>query len=280
MKLFFLGLVFSAAAMAADPGPMLRFWRGFVDPGANEERLLSALNAKLLPETLVVGAGKGLAAYLPAFYPAYDSRDRKQPRPRFLPVETALVAYVSEELYLKIRSTPEGTAYGKLHFEDGMFKQRTSDGFVSGSEVAVPYEGKVTLKAPSVSQTEASAFGIGANEVDWQKSYGFLETLLTKDIPAEDVFIRNVETYLTQLEDFRKQDRLQGALVLVNRKYLISLFSFKDQAQAVDFSRSSAFVPSGFEVYDGFANGVVAAGAKPELGPRKLLNFEFEVGKF
>jgi len=264
-------IIFSLQAVAADPEPMLRFWRGFVNADANETVLKDRLNKELLPETIRVGKGKGLTAYLPALYPS-------QGRPRFLPVEVALVAYSSKETYEAIRSTPEGIAYGELHFVDGMFEKKTEDGYISKSEVAVPFTGAVTLPpSTSAAQTEAVAYGIGADQIDWQKGHAFLETLERKGATEDAAISTDAAAYLTQLESFRKQNRLMAALVLVNRKYVLSLLSFKDEAQARDFSRSSAFVPQGFSVRYGFSQTTHPTQGET-LEAKRLLNFSFDTG--
>lgn len=270
MKLILsLFVVFSLQGSAADSKPMLRFWRGFVNADANEVRLKDRLNKELLPDTIRVGKGKGLTAYLPALY-------AKENRPRFLPVEVALVAYSSKETYEAIRATPEGIAYGELHFVEGMFEKKTEDGYISKSEVATPFSGEVSLPAAtSEAQTESVAYGIGADQIDWQKGHAFLTTLARKGANDDAAIAADTKAYLTQLESFRKQGRVSAALVLVNRKYLLSLLSFKDEAQARDFSRSSVFIPKGFEILDGFSQEK-APTQRETLEPKRLVNFQFD----
>lgn len=259
-------LLLSFHSYAAEKVPFLRFWRGFVNVDADVSRLKERLNRELLPETIRVGAGKGLTAYLPALLP--------KNRPEYLPVEVALVAYSSKEDYEAIRSTPEGKAYGDLHFVEGMFEKTTKAGYVSKSEVSTPFKDEVVLPvAAGAAQTEAVVYGINAEAINWQEGYAFLQTVKRHGDTADAAIAADAKTFLSQLKSFQTQGRLNAALVLVNRKYLMVLFNFADEKQARDYSRSSLFVPKGFSVYDGYHqhDGEV-------LEPRRLLNFSFKTG--
>ncbi len=103
--------------------PMLRFWLGRAQNREDLAPFRAGVNRRLIPETTLVGAGRGLDAYLPAF-PSRGSYD-------FIPDEVALIAYSGDEAYQAIRTTPKGSQYGPLHFEKDMFAKAGS-----GSQVA------------------------------------------------------------------------------------------------------------------------------------------------
>jgi hypothetical protein len=148
--LVFLALVLQAQLASA--APYYRFWRGWKIESLSSQAFQAGLNARLLPMTVGVGGGKGLVGYLPFLYPENNGT---------LPDEVALVIYQDEPSYQAIRSTPEGKAYGDLHWE--FFDKARG----SGSLVPEPYAGRIeNQKAYDVLQSDA----------DWRQGHAVFVT--------------------------------------------------------------------------------------------------------
>src|ERR1700747_2950562 len=104
--LIFSALILTSATVHADP--YHRFWRGTKLGEMSSENFQKGLNEVFIGKTIQAGAGKGLMAYEPAL--------TQGAAPGF-PDEIALVTYQDESSYNAIRSTPEGKAYGELHWK-------------------------------------------------------------------------------------------------------------------------------------------------------------------
>lgn len=155
-----LVLAILAQSFTADAAPYYRFWRGWKLPQLSTQAFQQGLNQSLLPQTVVVGGGRGLVGYLPFLYPAQS--------PAELPQEVALVVYESEQAYQAIRSTPEGQAYGDLHWK--FFDKPRG----SGSVVPEPYVGKIE---------NGKAYDVLLSAADWRQGHGiFLTSRIHGDI--------------------------------------------------------------------------------------------------
>jgi phosphatidylserine/phosphatidylglycerophosphate/cardiolipin synthase-like enzyme len=207
------------------PARMIRFWRGFGQNRDRLEALRANVNSALIPETTVVGAQRGLLAYLPAMFAAE--------KPAFLPDEIALIAYSSEDAYNAIRSTPRGALYGPLHFKEGMFARETPEGYKSTSLVAKAYMGEVLLKsAERPDAPESEAYFIGPATLDWQAGHTVLRTLLSRADLIGD-YSTKVQGHLDTLNRNRSRNGVQGAVILVDRDYVFELINFVSKEAAI-----------------------------------------------
>lgn len=210
-KLAYEATPFSEISGTAAAAPMLRFWLGYAQEGVSAGALIDQLNARLIPQTTAVGAGRGLTAYLPLVYGAG--------KPAVLPDEIALIAYENERSYNAIRVTPEGKKYGPLHFEPGLFARQTPSGLRSASVVATAYDG--TLNPAGV-----QAVHLGPAALDWQRGYTVTRTLFLAPGATRD----GVNEYVSALS--ANLGGLRGALVLIHESYVITMLNFESQGSA------------------------------------------------
>lgn len=210
------------------PAPrMLRFWRGFKQDPAPQAEFERQVNARLIPETIEVGGGRGLNAYLPSFYPAG--------KPAFLPDEVAVIDYANEEQYNALRTTERGRKYGPLHFEKDLFARANAAGFKSGSLLGQPYSGQVELSA------DGRAYLIGEADVNWQDGVTVRRTLL----PATELTAAGVKDYLNAIRDRLAQIGIRGMVAVVDPAYLILMVNLQEAASAQALDGALAPLESG-----------------------------------
>lgn len=195
---------------------MLRFWRGYKQDGVSISTFQANVNARLIPETIAVGGGRGLRAYLPSFFPESDVD--------FLPDEIAIVDYADKEVYNAIRTTERGSQYGPLHFSEGLFAVQNSKGLKSGSLVASVFEGAVEVKP------EGRAYILGASDIDWQGGVTLRRTLL----PVGDNFTSDVQQFVFKLAEMSEVLGMRGAVVVVDPRYVIVMANMIDQTSAAN----------------------------------------------
>jgi len=205
------------------PKRMLRFWLGFKQDDILREEFESNINKNFISETVEVGGGRGLEAYLPSFFP--------EEKPEFIPDEVALILYASEEQYNAIRSTERGRRYGPSHFEKGYFAKINKQGFNSGSVLGEEYQGNVEITP------EKRAYVLGDFDVNWQEGVALRRTLL----PIQNLTPAIVQTYLNSLVTRFDKLGIKGAVAVVDPKYLMIMFNVRDQqlAQFVDVALDS-----------------------------------------
>lgn len=206
---------------------MLRFWRGFKQDNVSRDTFEAKVNTKLIPETIEVGSGRGLTAYLPSFF----SGDK----PDFIPDEVAIVGYADEEKYNAIRTTERGRKYGPLHFEEGLFAKQNAKGFSSGSLVGSIYTGEIEIKP------EGRAYVLGSPDLNWQDGVTARRTLL----PTRGLSSINVQQYLSSIQDGILSMGLIGAVAIVDPKYILLMFNLKDQTAADNLDAKITALESG-----------------------------------
>lgn len=201
--------------------PMVRFWRGYSE-GTSLEQLRNKLNSSLIPQTTEVGAGRGLLAYLPAMFASTGGG---------LPSEVAVIVYENPEMYNAIRTTPQGAKYGPLHFEPGLFVKQTAAGQKSGSLEATPYTG-------TLATSEAAAYILGPERLDWQSGHVVLRTILRTTTGSP-------QFYLDALNQTLDPEGLRGSIVLVDPKYLMVMMNFRDKTVAKAFEPDFSVLEAG-----------------------------------
>lgn len=166
MKTLIMILASSMIASAAQAGPYYRFWRGWKKPELSHPAFQEILSKTFVPETVKVGAGNGLLAYLPAL---------PQPHNSIVPDEIALVVYESKARYDALRATPAGQNYANMHWD--VFSREKG----SKSLEPVAYTGPLqNLQAVDVLQSSAP----------WQK--GFAVWTISKLNGSPDDYLRMV----------------------------------------------------------------------------------------
>ncbi|MCX6119889.1 MAG: hypothetical protein NT027_20330, partial [Proteobacteria bacterium] len=187
--------------------PMLRLWRGFKQNDVNANEFKEKVNAKLIPALAEIGPSKGLTAYIPALLPAL--------KPNNLPDEIALIAYSSATEYQTIRSTPKGSLYGPLHFEDGLFAKELDLDRKSTSSVAEPWNQDAKI---------GNAYALGPVNLNWQKFNPALKIILTGASKEEEQLLVAKEI-ISNLQNDINTKHINGAIVLVEKTYIILLSS-------------------------------------------------------
>ncbi len=223
---------------------MMRFWRGFRQDNVPSEIFEQNVNQRLVPETIVVGESRGLAAYQPSFLPRL--------KPNFLPDEIALVYYgdihqnsnSGANLYNAIRTTERGAKYGPLHMEDGLFTRKNNAGYSSGSLVTVPYSGKVDVDLA----TTAIAYSLGPDNLNWQQGTSVRATLILKPPLTKE----RAEAFLNFIEKEAATERLRGAAVLIDPQYILLMGNVSTTAKANAFIDNLKTNASSFQLGDFF----------------------------
>ncbi len=223
------------------PEPMLRFWRGYKQEGVASEDFRTKVNERLIPALGEIGPKAGLLAYLPALLPENKSSD--------LPDEIALIGYASAEAYQTIRSTPKGTLYGPLHFELGLFAKELDSVRKSTSSVAEPWVQDVKL---------GSAYVVGPMNLNWQAMNPIVQ-IIEANNPDDQGQLAAAKKLLEELSSNVHAQSLKGAIVLVEKKYILVLTSNKIDLQVapdhgvgtIEFNRR-AFPASQLQ----FGNGI------------------------
>ena len=187
--------------------PMLRVWRGFKQKDAIADDFKSKVNQRLIPALAEIGPKQGLTAYIPALLPAS--------KPSSLPDEIALIAYSSATEYQTIRTTPKGSLYGPLHFEDGLFAKELDLDRKSTSSVTEPWNQEAKI---------GNAYALGPVNLNWQKFNPALKIILTGASKEEDQLLVAKEI-ISNLQNDINTKHINGAIVLVEKTYIILLSS-------------------------------------------------------
>ena len=185
----------------------LRFWRGFRQDANTVEEFRHNVSSQLVPRTAKVGGGKGLISYMPVFLGGGDPM-----KPAYLPDEIAIVHYETEAIYKTLASTPEFSAYGKLHYEPGFFAKKTAAGYSSGSLVTKDF-------AVSSGFEKAQAFHWGNVHSSWMKDRVYLSVLLPKK--GESSSSACFQAVSSSLKSWVDVDDENGAALLYDSRYLL-----------------------------------------------------------
>jgi hypothetical protein len=148
----------------------IRLWRGFKQDSSTSAEFRFNVASKLVPATVVVGKDKGLVSYMPVFTNNLSSK------PNFIPDEVAIIQYTDEAVYKTLAKTPEFSAYGKMHYDEGFFIKKNQEGFSSGSLVSTPLPQELNLNLEV-----DSALHYGKVDESWQNDSVDLSILLLKD---------------------------------------------------------------------------------------------------
>jgi len=201
--LFVITFLLSQVLHAA---PYYRFWRGDKLPALTLLDFQIGLNDLFIPKTVEQGKGKGLRSYQPVLLS--DSK------PKGLPDEIALVAYASKAAYLKLRNSPEGQAYGRLHWD--YFDKNNSKSLVPDR-----YRGEL--------QTN-HAYDVLNSAAEWQKgiSHVRIHTRDKRRTPSQ--FHRGFNKMVQSVRAQFPSRGLKSYLVLVSDDYVIQFLLWKDEA--------------------------------------------------
>lgn len=166
---------------ARDPvPPPRRFWIGFRRPDVSPEDFAKGINERLITDTQV-GAERGLIGYTPTLLEGLSSNPD-------LPQEIAMVTYKDDEDYRAIRETPEGTAYGNLHWN--FFAKELPSGLKSGSAVATAYQGQMTF---------GSAYYLSKGITSFQAGEWSYAALARKPGEGDPEFLNRAKNYVEKL---------------------------------------------------------------------------------
>jgi hypothetical protein len=206
----------AATKSAVGSVPMLRFWRGFSQDRSGYPQFINVINKKLIPQTIVVNAGRGLIGYLPFVLP--------RTKPDFLPDEIALVAYSSAEDYQAVRSTPAGEQYGALHFEPGVFAKQSKAGIPSGSTLATelnPIPGDLSFDEM---KPIAVAFG---DQVGWQKGNHIFRAVVP---PGSGTISQAAAAqFLSRWQkSMASNNKVSSVVLLITNRYVLEIIGGSD----------------------------------------------------
>lgn len=229
VKNFFLLSVIVASTLTATfwdgeamAAPYYRFWRGFKRSDMSSHEFKSELAKHFMPATVEINKGKGLLSYLVTIPPRSHAG---------IPDELALVRYESEEAYKRQRATPEGQAYGEMHWE--VFEKE-----ISKSLVPSVYQAGELLKLET-------AYDMLGKEVDWQKGYSTVYIGLRKSTIEREDFIDGIRKHVVDVTNALKSQGLQGYIVLMTSEYEIAYMNWPSQAvatSAFESKEAKAFI--------------------------------------
>lgn len=218
---FALGLVLSFQFAQAETH--IRLWRGFRQDTSTAADFKNHVAGRLVPATVAVGKDKGLVSYMPVFLTADEAK------PVFVPDEIAIIQYENEATYKVLASTPEFSAYGKMHYEEGAFTKKNKAGFGSGSLVsqALADETKIDLK-------KASAINYGDVDTTWKTEQVQLNVVLLKDSTEEKS--ECLQSLISNLKNLVQIDALKGFVLAYDPQYILI---YAKGASSVTFSDST-----------------------------------------
>jgi hypothetical protein len=245
----FLTLIISSIADAA---PYYRLWQGWKLDSIDYEGLRRGLDERFIPATVEVGMGRGLMSYLPALAPLPEKRPEVVRK--LLPDEIALVVYDSEANYRSIRNTPQGEAYGALHWE--YFDKD------KGSKSTLPekYLGKLE---------PTHAYDVLGSVEHWQNGYAVYVMSLRK---------QDASPYVDQMRRDFFRNGLKSYLVLVEESYVIEYQLWRDKSSfdaaesRLEKARAKFLTP----IRDGNGNAKKSSPYKSKIKYGEGLNVQFD----
>jgi hypothetical protein len=177
-----------------------RFWRGYSRPDLSSQQFVADVNNKIIPATReLFSKPSGLESYQPVI-----SNMQASSHSPLVAAEFALLQYEAEDTYKKFRETPEGVAYGNLHWE--MFDRTTSK-----SAVVEAYSGAVAA---------THAYDLLGQDIDWKTAHTYF-TIYTRDSDTSEVeFLKVVENYLDETRSQASDYGLQALIVLVMNDHI------------------------------------------------------------
>jgi hypothetical protein len=197
--MFISAVLLAVLAPSADAALYHRFWRGYKLPALTEAAFERDISRVFIPRTVKVGGGRGLVGYQPVLTAAASERGTEL---AFLPDEIALVTYESEARYRAIRETPEGRAYGDLHWE--YFERGRS-----GSQVPGPFMGQAELE---------KAYDLLGSNADWREGYGSFRITARRPGLSDADYLYWAGKYLEKVQQGFPKDLQLSVVVLVGRE--------------------------------------------------------------
>lgn len=163
-----------APTVRASAAPYYRFFRGVKLPTLSRKVYEEKLSKDFIPTLPKLYSSEILKAYMPAIPPLHVSKPEL--------AEIALIVYASEEIYKKARATPEGQAYGDLHWT--VFdKEKSKTG------PTIPFTGKVVVDTP---------YDVLGKDVDWYSGYTTLFVGLKKKNKKTEDFHSWLATHVSE----------------------------------------------------------------------------------
>jgi hypothetical protein len=184
----------------------IRLWRGFKQDSSTSAEFRFNVASKLVPATVVVGKDKGLVSYMPVFTNNLSSK------PNFIPDEVAIIQYTDEAVYKTLAKTPEFSAYGKMHYDEGFFIKKNQEGFSSGSLVSTPLPQELNLNLEV-----DSALHYGKVDESWQNDSVDLSILLLKDNDK----LACIQDQLFRLKRATEKETLKGFILSYSSRYIL-----------------------------------------------------------
>ncbi|MBI3891189.1 MAG: hypothetical protein HY303_06625 [Candidatus Wallbacteria bacterium] len=181
-----------AAPLEAGGAPpwFYRVFRGVRLPNVSTEDFPKILSEKFIPAAPETHAKNGLVAYVPALPP--------RPAPAGTPDEIAIVCYESEAVYNVARNTPEGKAYGDLHWQF-FDKDKTK------SQAAKPFGRSLLEDAP------VDVIGCG---IDWQAGHTAVFIGQRQAAIPADQFLTELTAHVVKARDAFHPQGLDGYIVV------------------------------------------------------------------
>jgi hypothetical protein len=221
LSLAFLGLFLAVSSVSAQAAsaPYYRFFRGVKRAELTEAQFLKALSEKFIPALPEIFGKIGLSGYLPVVPPLL--------KPAGFPDEIALVAYESEAVYQKIRATPQGIAYGNMHWQ--IFDKNLTQ---PGAAVALPANLAVLQSGV--------AYDVVNQPLDWQAGYTTFYIGTRKPVVPSAEFLPWLTHHVRQFSQSFARIGLRGYVMLGTEDYEIAFVNW-DSKPAFDRAMSSPF---------------------------------------
>ncbi len=194
----------------------LRIWRGVARSDMTRVAVEEAVRNRLAPMTTEVGAGQGLAGYVPAI-PFAEAG---------ISDEVALIIYDSETAYRTLRATPGGQAYGKAHGE--MFDMARSSSLVAGPMVETIEMGK--------------AYNLWGGDVNWRRGMVRVSVMGRVAGTTDAQYLRGVTRFLDQVAELNADVGMEALVIGVDAGQITMFEKFRDVDTLEDVTLSQAYL--------------------------------------
>lgn len=186
----------------------IRLWRGFKQDTLSQNDFKKNVSSQLVPATVTVAQNKGLVSYMPVFTNTLENKQA------YIPDEIAVIQYADEATYKALASTPEFSAYGKMHYQEGFFIKTNQAGFTSGSLVSTP----ISEESP-LDLTKANAVDFGDVDPTWKNELVQVTVVHLNKTDAENS--QCAQNLLKDLKTAVKTNQLSGFILAYDPQYIL-----------------------------------------------------------
>ena len=191
--------------------PLYRVFRGVRRSDVAPEVFLKDLDNRFIPAAPKTHSKNGLVAYLPAIPPLNI--------PTGIPDEFAIVMYESPDVYQHARNTPEGKAYGDMHWE--IFDRDKSKSVTA-----------VSLESTNGQMVADTGYDVLQRPTDWQKGHSTFFVGLRLDSVPPSEFLPRLTQHVHRVKNTFGSMGLEGYIVVATENYEVAFMNWRDQTDA------------------------------------------------